>query len=103
MRTLNHALFVYSTVVTWMRRIDITEPSFALEFSDGHRIENGHFAVCLNTNPYTYLGTRPLNLAPRASLGEPLALVSVRDFTAKGMGRLVLQALRSRGRRGRQR
>ena len=96
-RTLNHALFVYSTVVTWMRHIDITEPSFALEFSDGRRIENGHFAVCLNTNPYTYLGTRPLNLAPRASLGEPLALVSVRDFTAKGMGRLVLQALRSEG------
>ena len=96
-RTLNHALFVYATVVTWMRHIDITEPSFALEFSDGRRIENGYFAVCLNTNPYTYLGTRPLNLAPRASLGEPLALVSVRDFTAKGMGRLVLQALRSEG------
>lgn len=96
-RTLNHALFVYATVVTWMRHIDITEPSFALEFTDGRRIENGYFAVCLNTNPYTYLGTRPLNLAPRASLGEPLALLSVRDFTAKGMGRLVLQALRSEG------
>lgn len=96
-RTLNHALFVYSTVVTWMRHSDVTEPSFALEFADGGRIEKGYFAVCLNTNPYTYLGTRPLNLAPRASLGEPLALVSVRDFTAKGMGRLVLKALRGEG------
>lgn len=96
-RTLNHALFVYSTVVTWMLHVDPAKPSFALEFPDGRRISEGHFAVCLNTNPYTYLGTRPLNLAPRASLGEPLALVSVRDFTAKGMGRLVLQALRTEG------
>lgn len=96
-RTLNHALFVYSTVVTWLRHIDHGEPYFALELPDGRRIDDGYFAVCLNTNPYTYLGTRPLNLAPRASLGEPLALVSVRDFTAKGLGRLVLQALRSDG------
>ena len=96
-RTLNHALFVYATVVTWLRHIDRAEPYFALEFPDGRRIDDGHFAVCLNTNPYTYLGTRPLNLAPRASLGEPLTLVSVRDFTARGLGRLALQALRTDG------
>ena len=96
-RTLNHALFVYATVVTWLRHIDRAEPYFALELPDGRRIDNGYFAVCLNTNPYTYLGTRPLNLAPRASLGEPLTLVSVRDFTARGLGRLALQALRTDG------
>ena len=96
-RTLNHALFVYATVVTWLRHIDHGEPYFALELPDGRRIDDGYFAVCLNTNPYTYLGTRPLNLAPRASLGEPLTLVSVRDFTAKGLGRLALQALRTDG------
>ena len=96
-RTLNHALFVYATVVTWLRHIDRAEPYFALEFPDGRRIDDGYFAVCLNTNPYTYLGTRPLNLAPRASLGEPLTLVSVRDFTARGLGRLALQALRTDG------
>ncbi len=96
-RTLNHALFVYATVVTWLRHIDHGEPYFALELPDGRRIDDGYFAVCLNTNPYTYLGTRPLNLAPRASLGEPLTLVSVRDFTAKGLGRLALRALRTDG------
>ena len=96
-RTLNHALFVYATVVTWLRHIDRAEPYFALELPDGRRIDDGYFAVCLNTNPYTYLGTRPLNLAPRASLGEPLTLVSVRDFTARGLGRLALQALRTDG------
>ena len=94
-RTLNHALFVYATVVTWLRHIDRGKPYFALELPDGRRIDDGYFAVCLNTNPYTYLGTRPLNLAPRASLGEPLTLVSMRDFTARGLGRLALQALRT--------
>ncbi len=96
-RTLNHALFVYATVVTWLRHVDRSKPYFALQLPDGRRINNGYFAVCLNTNPYTYLGSRPLNLAPRASLGEPLTLLSVRNFTAGGLGRLVLQALRSEG------
>ena len=96
-RTLNHALFVYATIVTWLRHIDHGEPYFALELPDGRRIDDGYFAVCLNTNPYTYLGTRPLNLAPKASLGDALTLVSVRDFTAAGLGRLALRALRSDG------
>jgi len=96
-RTLNHALFVYATIVTWLRHVDRTEPYFALELPDGRRITDGYFAVCLNTNPYTYLGSRPLNLAPRASLGEPLALLSVRNFTGAGLSRLVLQALRTEG------
>ena len=94
-RTLNHALFVYSTVTTWLRHVDRTKPYFTLELPGGRRIDDGFFAVCLNTNPYTYLGSRPLNLAPRASLGEPLALVSVRGLSAGGLGRLLLQALRS--------
>ena len=96
-RALNHALFVYSTLDTWWRHFDRSEPYFAVELPDGRRIENGFFAVCLNTNPYTYLGTRALNLAPKASLGESLALVSVRDFSAGGLARLVLQALRGDG------
>ena len=96
-RTLNHALFVYATIVTWLRHIDHGEPYFALELPDGRRIDDGYFAVCLNTNPYTYLGTRPLNLAPKASLGDALTLVSVRDFTAAGLGRLALRALRRDG------
>ncbi len=96
-RALNHALFVYSTLDTWWRHFDRSEPYFAVELPDGRRIDDGYFAVCLNTNPYTYLGTRPLNLAPQASLGGPLALVSVRDFTAGGLARLALQALRGDG------
>ena len=96
-RALNHALFVYSTLDTWWRHFDRSEPYFAVELPDGRRIDDGFFAVCLNTNPYTYLGTRPLNLAPKASLGESLALVSVRDFSAGGLARLALQALRGDG------
>ena len=28
-------------------------------------VDDVYFAICLNTNPYTYLGTRPLNLVAR--------------------------------------
>ena len=38
------------------------------------------FTVCLNTDPYTYLGTRGLSLAPAATLDRPLSLVSFRDL-----------------------
>ena len=36
-------------------------------------VDDGYFAVVLNTNPYTYLGTRPFDLAPEATLDRGLA------------------------------
>ena len=33
-----------------------------------HRLDDGYFSIVLNTNPYTYLGNRPLDLSPAATL-----------------------------------
>jgi diacylglycerol kinase family enzyme len=38
---------------------------------------DGYFAIALNTDPYTYLGPRPLSLVPSATLDAPLALVTL--------------------------
>ena len=46
-------------------------------------------AICLNTNPYTYLGNRPFNLAPEATLDRGLAM-----FTLRSLSPLVLLGLR---------
>ena len=35
-------------------------------YADGTVVDDGYFAVCLNTDPYTFLGNRPLDLAPEA-------------------------------------
>ena len=44
------------------------------------------FTVCLNTDPYTYLGTRGLSLVPKATLDSPLAIVTFRSLSP---GRLL--------------
>jgi hypothetical protein len=38
------------------------------------------FAIVQNTNPYTYLGSRPLNVAPGTTLDNGLTMVSIRSL-----------------------
>lgn len=92
-RYLNHPLFVYAALKTWLRHYDRTEPAFSIEFADG-RVDDGYFAVCLNTDPYTYLGNMPLNIAPEATLDRGLATVTLRSLRSTHLLRIVLDALR---------
>ncbi len=66
-RYAGHPLFVYAGFDTWFRHYDRSRPRFAVQFKDGSTVD-GYLCICLNTNPYTYLGSRPLNLAPEADL-----------------------------------
>lgn len=92
-RYLNHPLFVYAAVKTWLRHYDRSTPAFSLEFDDG-RVEDGYFMICLNTDPYTYLGNRPLQIAPAATLDAPLATVTLTSLRSDHLLRLVGDALR---------
>jgi len=76
-RIASHALFVHCAVATWFRHYDRSRPRLALRFADDSRVDDGYFAVCLNTNPYTYLGPRPFNLAPGTSLDSGLSVVTL--------------------------
>lgn len=97
-RYLNHPLFVYAAVKTWLRHYDRSEPAFSVEFSDGAgaggRVDDGYFSICLNTDPYTYLGNRPLNVVPGATLDRGLAFVTLRTLRSSHLGRIVIDALR---------
>lgn len=92
-RYLNHPLFVYAAIKTWLKHYDRSEPSFSIEFPDG-RIDDGYFTVCLNTDPYTYLGNLPLNLAPEATLDRGLAAVTLRSLRSSHLLKIVMDALR---------
>lgn len=92
-RYLNHPLFVYAAVKTWLRHYDRSSPAFSIEFADG-RVDDGYFLVCLNTDPYTYLGNRPLNLAPAADLDHGLTAVTLTSLRSDHLLRLVGDALR---------
>jgi diacylglycerol kinase family enzyme len=79
-RTIGQAIFVYAAFATWFRHYDTGEPAFALEFEDGSVVEDGYFSIVLNTNPYTYLGPRPLNVAPGHTGENGLCAVTMRTL-----------------------
>ncbi|MGB5757828.1 MAG: hypothetical protein WBM50_13005, partial [Acidimicrobiales bacterium] len=94
-RWLGHPLFVATTLSTWLRTVDRRHPWFSIETDDGRRLDDAHLAVALNCNPYTYLGGRPLDLAPEATLDRPLSIVALRSLALRRLGPAAMAALRS--------
>ena len=78
---------------TWVRHYDRSRPHFSVHHADGKVIDDGYMTVVLNTNPYTYVGNRPFNLAPDATLDRPLTSVTVRSLRSLPFLRLIGSAL----------
>lgn len=94
-RYAGHAFFAWAGFRTWMTEFDRSKPHFEVTYSDGSTVDDGYFAICLNTDPYTYLGTQPFTVAPQATLDNPLSLVTLRSLSAPNLTRLMLASLRS--------
>ncbi len=80
-RWFGHPLFIYATVVTWLRHYDRHHPHFAVRFSDNDTVEDGYFTIVMNTSPYTFLGNRPFDIAPEATFDRGLVSVTVRSLS----------------------
>lgn len=78
-RWLGHPLFITAGLTTWLRGYDRTQPHFALSSEHGE-IDDGYFSIVLNTNPYTFLGNRPLDLSPDAGLDRGLVVLTFRTM-----------------------
>ena len=48
-------------------------------------VDDGYFSVCLNTDPYTFLGSRPLHLAPGTSADSELSVVTFETLALRTM------------------
>jgi diacylglycerol kinase family enzyme len=94
-RYASHPLFLYSAFNTWLRHYDRSRPRFAVCTTESV-IDDAYFAVCLKTNPYTFLGNRPVNLDPGAGFDTGLSLVGLRTMGIVPIMSLVLAALRGR-------
>jgi diacylglycerol kinase family enzyme len=79
-RWAGHPLFVFAAFTTWFRHYDKDQPRFVVSDLEGLRRTPGYFSIVLNTNPYTYLGNRPLDLVPEATLDRGLASVTFKDL-----------------------
>lgn len=97
-RYFGHALFISAGLRTFFATYDRSRPHFRATFPDGTTIDDGYFAVCLNVNPYTYVGARPFNLAPNATLDNQLSSVVLRSMRTGSFLALMAAALGS-GRR----
>jgi diacylglycerol kinase family enzyme len=76
-----HALFLATTVDTWLRHYDRRRPRFRIELGDGEVVGDSAFAIVSNQRPWTYLGRRPLMVAPEAGLDVPLTLTLFRSLS----------------------
>jgi diacylglycerol kinase family enzyme len=92
-RKIGQAIFVYSSFSTYLRHYDHRKPSFALDFPDGTSVEDGFFTICLNTNPYTYLGRRPLSVTPDTGPDRGLVTVTTRKLKVRTLLTLFGSAL----------
>ena len=82
-------------------RYDRKRPHFALSGVDADgtpfEVDDGYFTIVLNTNPYTYLGNRGLDLSPAATLDRGLVAVTFRTMRATAILRSLGGALRGGG------
>jgi diacylglycerol kinase family enzyme len=99
-RYAGHPLFVYAAFATWLRHYDRSRPRFAVSAGPSAEgppaafIDDGYFAVCLKTNPYTFFGNLALDLAPEAGFDTGLSLVVLRTLRLTTTVRLAVSLLR---------
>jgi diacylglycerol kinase family enzyme len=74
-----HPLFVMAAFDTWLRTYDHSHGRFAVTFPDGETVPDATFLIISKVSPYTYLGHRPITVAPAAGLDSALSFTVVRS------------------------
>src|SRR4051794_20124836 len=92
-RYAGHPLFVYAAFSTWLRHYDRSRPRLSVHHADGAVVDDGYLALCFNSNPYTFLGSRPFIIAPDANLERGLVMVTFRTLALPRSPPLVASAL----------
>ena len=79
-RYAGHPLFIWAAITTWTRHYDRSRPHLAVHYADGDVVDDGYMTLVLNTDPYTFLGNRPLHVTDGATLDDPLTVVTLRSL-----------------------
>lgn len=96
-RWLGHPLFIWAGLTTWLTGYDRRVPHFRIHGGGGPDVDNGYFTIVLNTNPYTYLGNRPLDLSPGATFDQRLVAITFTTMSARAILSSLAGALRGGG------
>lgn len=96
-RWAGHPLFMYAGLSTWLKHYDTKAPHFTVRFDDGDTVPDGYFTVAANTNPYTFVGNKPFDIAPEANLNNGLSVITVRSLRGDRLMRIMAKALKGDG------
>jgi diacylglycerol kinase family enzyme len=83
-RRSTHALYARVGVREFLRA-DRRHPRLHVEVSDGTRCDDVYFALVTNTDPWTYVGTRPLRPTPDTGFDTGLGLYARRRMSTFGV------------------
>jgi diacylglycerol kinase family enzyme len=84
-RFAGQALFAYSAIDTWARGYDRRHAHFSLSLRQGdtvREVPGCYFGIVLKSDPYTFLGQRPLNLVRATTVDSALSVVAFRSLGA---------------------
>jgi diacylglycerol kinase family enzyme len=82
-------------------RADRRHPKLHVEFPDGTRYDDVHFAIVTNTDPWTYVGSRPLHPTPGTDFDTGLGLYARRRMGMAGVAFSMARLSGTRPRIGR--
>ena len=66
-------------------RTDRRHPMLHVQLHDGQRLDGVFFTIVTNTDPWTYVGSRPLHPTPQVTVDTGLGLYARRSMHAAGM------------------
>lgn len=88
-RRIRQGAFVWSALEEWATGPDRTDPAVYVSLPGAGPQGPFSIAVLANTDPYTYLGSRPLRVTPEASFDRGIDVVGVGRVRAAGLLRIL--------------
>lgn len=94
-REVTPALYARTALACYFR-VSRQEPLITVRIDDEPPVSGLHTAFVSNTDPWTYLGNRPMRMNPDTTFDTGLGLFSLSDMNAYGVLRYIAQMLRGR-------
>ncbi|HEX9889464.1 MAG TPA: diacylglycerol kinase family protein [Nitriliruptorales bacterium] len=95
-RRLRQLAFVECAFEQWLRSLD-ERGDLHVRLDDGTDVGPYRVTIVGNTDPYTFLGPRPMRVTPQASYDTGLDLVGVRPVSTAGILAIALRVFTTAG------
>ena len=94
-RNVSPALYARTALACYVRMAR-QEPKLTLRIGDDPPVSGLHSVFVSNTDPWTYLGSRPVRMSPETSFDTGLGVFALQDMRAHSVLRHVAEMLRGR-------